>query len=208
MNFKTKNGDLINFEQLVSSINSISKKQSTLLIGIDGCGGSGKSTLANQLRAECSNVTVVHMDDFYLPSAKIENENPTNKSIGADFDWKRLLEEVLNPISNGLEGRYKRYDWEKDSLVGSHIVSASGIVIIEGVYATRQELAGMYDLKIWVNCPRETRIKRGIARDGEAARDMWENNWMIAEDMYVESHKPHEFADFIIDGTNNEVTNK
>ena len=57
------------------------------------------------------------------------------------FDWKRLLKEVLNPISNGLEGRYKRYDWEKDSLVGSHIVSASGIVIIEGVYATRQELA-------------------------------------------------------------------
>ena len=102
------------------------------------------------------------MDDFYLPSAKIVNENPTNKSIGADFDWKRLLKEVLNPISNGLEGRYKRYDWEKDSLVGSHIVPAGGIVIIEGVYATRQELAGMYDLKIWVNCPRETRIKEEL----------------------------------------------
>ena len=99
---------------------------------------------------------------FIYHLQKIENENPTNKSIGADFDWKRLLKEVLNPISNGLEGRYKRYDWEKDSLVGSHIVSASGIVIIEGVYATRQELAGMYDLKIWVNCPRETRIKEEL----------------------------------------------
>lgn len=148
------------------------------------------------------------MDDFYLPSAKIVNEHPTNKSIGADFDWKRLLQEVLDPISNGIEGCYKRYDWETDSLAESHTVSANGIVIIEGVYATRQELAGMYDLKIWVNCPRETRIKRGIARDGEAARDMWENNWMVAEDMYVEIHKPHEFADFIIDGTNNEITNK
>lgn len=37
---------------------------------------------------------------------------------------------------------------------------------------------------------------------------MWENNWMVAEDMYVESHKPQEFADFIIDGTDNEITNK
>ncbi|ADK05373.1 TPA: uridine kinase family protein [Bacillus anthracis] len=183
-------------------------EQSLLIIGIDGCGGAGKSTLANKIKSNFSTVTIVHMDDFYLPSAKIVNDNPTNKSIGADFDWKRLLKEVLNPISNGLEGRYKRYDWEKDSLVGSHIVPAGGIVIIEGVYATRQELAGMYDLKIWVNCPRETRIKRGIARDGEAARDMWENNWMVAEGMYVESHKPHEFADFIIDGTNNEITNK
>ncbi|MGM1356945.1 uridine kinase family protein [Bacillus cereus group sp. BceL297] len=189
--------------KIIERIQEKCTEQSVIIIGIDGCGGAGKSTLANKIKSNFSTVTIVHMDDFYLPSAKIENENPTNKSIGADFDWKRLLEEVLNPISNGLEGRYKRYDWEKDSLVGSR-----GIVIIEGVYATRQELAGMYDLKIWVNCPRETRIKRGIARDGEAARDMWENNWMIAEDMYVESHKPHEFADFIIDGTNNEVTNK
>lgn len=183
-------------------------EQSLLIIGIDGCGGAGESTLANKIKSNFSTVTIVHMDDFYLPSTKIVNENPTNKSIGADFDWKRLLQEVLDPISNGVEGCYKRYDWETDSLVASHIVPANGIVIIEGVYATRQELAGMYDLKIWVNCPRETRIKRGIARDGEAARDMWENNWMIAEDMYVESHKPHEFADVIIDGTNNEITNK
>ncbi|MCW1939702.1 AAA family ATPase [Bacillus anthracis] len=184
------------------------KEQSLLIIGIDGCGGAGKSTLANKIKSNFSTVTIVHMDDFYLPSAKIVNEHPTNKSIGADFDWKRLLQEVLDPISNGIEGCYKRYDWETDSLAESHTISANGIVIIEGVYATRQELAGMYDLKIWVNCPRETRIKRGIARDGEAARDMWENNWMVAEDMYVEIHKPHEFADFIIDGTNNEITNK
>ncbi|AAU17750.1 AAA family ATPase [Bacillus cereus] len=184
------------------------KEQSLLIIGIDGCGGAGKSTLANKIKSNFSTVTIVHMDDFYLPSAKIVKEHPTNKSIGADFDWKRLLQEVLDPISNGIEGCYKRYDWETDSLAESHTISANGIVIIEGVYATRQELAGMYDLKIWVNCPRETRIKRGIARDGEAAREMWENNWMVAEDMYVEIHKPHEFADFIIDGTNNEITNK
>ncbi|KAB2459876.1 AAA family ATPase [Bacillus sp. CH126_4D] len=183
-------------------------EQSLLIIGIDGCGGAGKSTLANKIKSKFSTVTIVHMDDFYLPSSQIVNEHPTNKSIGADFDWKRLLQEVLDPISNSIEGCYKRYDWETDSLVESHTVPVNGIVIIEGVYATRQELAEMYDLKIWVNCPRETRIKRGIARDGEAARDMWENNWMIAEDMYVESHMPHEFADFIIDGTNNEITIK
>lgn len=183
-------------------------EQSLLIIGIDGCGGAGKSTLANKIKNKFSTVTIVHMDDFYLPSAQIINEHPTNKSIGADFDWKRLLQEVLDPISKGVEGCYKRYDWETDSLEESHTVPTNGIVIIEGVYATRQELAEMYDLKIWVNCPRETRIKRGITRDGEAARDMWENNWMIAEDMYVESHKPHEFADFIIDGTNNEITIK
>ncbi|HDR7870095.1 MULTISPECIES: uridine kinase family protein [Bacillus] len=188
--------------KILEQIRVKSVEQSLLIIGIDGCGGAGKSTLANKIKSKFSTVTIVHMDDFYLPSSQIINEHPMNKSIGADFDWKRLLQEVLDPISNGIEGCYKRYDWETDSLAETHTVPAIGIVIIEGVYATRQELAEMYDLKIWVNCPRETRIKRGIARDGEPARDMWENNWMVAEDMYVESHKPHEFADFIIDGTN------
>ncbi|HDR7355813.1 TPA: AAA family ATPase [Bacillus wiedmannii] len=194
--------------KILEQIRVKSVEQSLLIIGIDGCGGAGKSTLANKIKSKFSTVTIVHMNDFYLPSSQIINEHPTNKSIGADFDWKRLLQEVLDPISNGIEGCYKRYDWETDSLAETHTVPAIGIVIIEGVYATRQELAEMYDLKIWVNCPRETRIKRGIARDGETARDMWENNWMVAEDMYVESHKPHEFADFIIDGTNQELTNK
>ncbi|MGE6540978.1 uridine kinase family protein [Bacillus luti] len=194
--------------EILARMQEKSIKQSLLIIGIDGCGGSGKSTLANKIKSKFSTVTIVHMDDFYLPSAQIVNEHPTNKLIGADFDWKRLLQEVLDPISNGVEGCYKRYDWETDSLVESHIVPANGIVIIEGVYATRQELAEKYDLKIWVNCPRGMRLKRGIARDGEEARDMWENNWMIAEDMYVESHKPHKFADFIIDGIDNEIPNK
>ncbi|EJS68365.1 uridine kinase family protein [Bacillus wiedmannii] len=194
--------------KILEQIRVKSVEQSLLIIGIDGCGGAGKSTLANKIKSKFSTVTIVHMDDFYLTSSQIINEHPMNKSIGADFDWKRLLQEVLDPISNGIEGCYKRYDWETDSLAETHTVPAIGIVIIEGVYAARQELAEMYDLKIWVNCPRETRIKRGIARDGETARDMWENNWMVAEDMYVESHKPHEFADFIIDGINQELTNK
>lgn len=70
MNFIKVQGKFNTFEQLVGSIDTIPKKQSTLIIGIDGCGGSDKSTFANKLKQECSNVTVVHMDDFYLPSSQ------------------------------------------------------------------------------------------------------------------------------------------
>lgn len=77
-----------------------------------------------------------------------------------------------------------------------------GIVIVEGVYSIRKELRSYYDFTIWVNCPRETRLARGLERDGEEAREMWEQNWMVAEDLYVEIQKPHEWADFVIRGTN------
>ncbi|MCM3340579.1 AAA family ATPase [Paenibacillus sp. MER TA 81-3] len=188
-------------EQLVGSIDKIPKKQSALLIGIDGCGGSGKSTLAHKLKEECSDVTIVHMDDFYLPSALIQNTPPTNKPVGADFDWQRVLSQVLEPISQDKGGHYQRYDWETDSLAEWHTVPIGGIVIIEGVYSIRKELANKYDFMIWVDCLREIRLARGVERDGEAARDTWENNWMIAEDIYMEEHNPNERADLVVDGS-------
>ncbi|SMQ86757.1 Uridine kinase [Bacillus sp. OV166] len=201
MNFKAIKGEFKTFEQLVKSIDSIPKKQSTLLIGIDGCGGSGKSTFANKLKDEFSNVTVVHMDDFYLPSLKHINTNPKQKPIGADFDWKRILDQVLEPISQNKEGHYQRYDWENDDLAEWHTVPVGGTVVIEGVYSIRTELADKYDFTIWVDCPRETRLARGLERDSEEARDMWENNWMISEDIYVEEDKPFERADLLVNGT-------
>jgi len=200
MNLSSKKRDSNNFQKLVNSINISSKKHSTLLLGIDGCGGSGKSTLAEKLKEEFANVTIVHMDDFYLPSNLIINTHPTKKPIGADFDWKRLLNDVLEPISQEVEGRYQRYDWEKNSLAEWHVVPIGGIVIIEGVYSTRRELKGKYDFTVWVDCPRAIRLSRGIERDGDESRDIWENNWMISEDIYVEQHEPDKKADFIIHG--------
>lgn len=194
-------GKFNTIEQLVGSIDTISKKQSTLLIGIDGCGGSGKSTFAQKLKEECSNVTVIHMDDFYLPSAQIINTHPTKKPVGADFDWERVLNQVLEPINADEESRYQRYDWETDNLAEWHTVPIGGIVIVEGVYSIRKELEDKYDFRIWVECPRNIRLFRGLQRDGEEARGMWENNWMVAEDLYIEKYKPYERADLVVDGT-------
>jgi uridine kinase len=108
---------------------------------------------------------------------------------------------VLEPLSQDYEAHYRRYDWETDGLAQWHTVPVGGVVVIEGVYAIRKELAKLYDFRVWVHCPRETRLARGLERDGEAARDMWVSNWMVAEDLYVEAHKPYEIADLVMDGT-------
>lgn len=194
--FKSSN----DFEQLVRLIDSVPQKQSTLLIGIDGCGGSGKSTLADKLKGRLLNTTVVHMDDFYLPSSQLLKTLPKNKPIGADYDRRRVLNQVLEPIAQNKEGHYQRYDWAMDGLAEWHTVPVGGIVIIEGVYAICQEFFNKYDFTIWVECPRETRLSRGLERDGETARDRWENNWMLSEDVYVETYKPFEKANLIVSG--------
>ncbi|TWE04987.1 uridine kinase [Neobacillus bataviensis] len=199
MEFKVKKGEFPSFKQWINSVPDLPRKQSTLLIAIDGCGGSGKSTLAKCISDKWPGVTIVHMDDFYFPSEQIIQRPPLQKPIGADVDWLRVLKQVIEPISQDRTARYQRYDWDSDKLAEWHDVPIGNIVIIEGVYSSRYELADYYDFTIWVDCPRETRLARGLERDGESALDIWENNWMIAEDLYVKEHRPQGRADLVVE---------
>ncbi|GAB6257834.1 uridine kinase family protein [Peribacillus sp. N1] len=200
MNFPTLNGPYT-ISSLITKIHEISKERSLYILAIDGRGGSGKSTLAACIQAECPGSAVVHMDDFYLPSSDRVQLPPSQKPIGADYDWERVCNQILKPLTEGGEGRYQRYDWEKDTMAEWHEVPAGGLVIIEGTYSIRNELAGYHDFTIWVECPRDQRLKRGLERDGEDARQMWEDNWMVHEDLYVGAQRPQERANLVVDGT-------
>ena len=156
-----------------------------LRIGIDGGGGAGKSTLAQAVKDNSPNITIVQMDDFYFKDR---------------FDCQRLKKQVLEPLSRNQTAEYQRYDWRRKTLAEWRKVEAGGMLIVEGVYSTGKELADFYDYKVWVDCPREIRLKRGLERDGEKAREIWEKQWMPAEDFYIVNDSPRERADLIING--------
>ena len=192
---------LLTITEAVDGIRRASDRH-TVLIGIGGRGGSGKSTLARLLRGSLPESTVVELDDFYLPSdlRQRRRESGTGE-LGADFDWRRLHDQVLEPLSLGQETQYQRYDWESDTMAEWHDVSPGGIVIVEGIYATRPELRALYDLTIWVDAPRELRLERGLERDGPEARGRWLEEWMPDEDRYVERTRAPDHVDLVVDGS-------
>src|SRR5262249_12319887 len=96
---------------------------------------------------------------------------------------------------------YQRYDWDIDHLAEWHTVPVGGVVVVEGVYSTRDELAARYDFTIWLECPSDIRLARGILRSGEDVRKIWEQDWMVAEDLYIHSQRPHLRADLIVDSS-------
>ena len=100
----------------------------------------------------------------------------------------------------GTSGRCLVLDWVARRPGGIHRVEPSGIVVVEGVCALHRMFREEYDVRVWVEAPYETRLARGVARDGEAARATWVEQWMPAEDRYVERDDPIACADLVVDG--------
>lgn len=155
----------------------------TVIVAIDGCGGAGKSTLAAELSADFD-AAVVHTDDF--------------ASWDDPLDWwPRVRDEVLVPLGAGRPARFQRYDWDARALTEVVEIAPGGVVIIEGVSASRRAFRPWLAASIWVEAPRELRLRRGLARDGDSARAHWEE-WMAAEDAWIDSESPIEACDVIV----------
>lgn len=183
---------------LVAEVGRRAGPERVVLVGIDGRGGAGKSTFARALAARLSVASVVEFDDFYRPTAT--RLPPGDSDIGGNFEWRRLRDQVLLPLSRGEEARYRRYDWGSDSMAEWHGVPARGAVVVEGNYSTREELRDLYDFRVWVDAPHDLRLARGLARDGEGARSRWLDEWMPEEERYLSAHEPRLHADLIVDG--------
>lgn len=169
-----------------------------LRIGIDGPGGSGKSTLAQNLVAALpAGATLVNGDDFYRPST---DPRRSDERIGGLIDIPRMGRQVLDPHREGKQICYQRYDWHHDQMGEWVNADANITLIVEGVYSTHRALRAAYDVLIWVNADRLVRLTRGLARDGERARSMWESVWIPAEDRYLVAQAPADAAHLVLDG--------
>jgi len=152
------------------------------LVGIGGRGGAGKSTLAHRFVG----AQVVGTDEFWS---------------GRDFELSRLHTEVLLPLREGRTARYHGYDWgRREPYPEERVVEPRGVVVVEGVCALHRDFRDLFDLRIWVEAPRDVRLARGVARDGEDSRDTWENTWMPREEAYIARDDPVSSAHLVVSG--------
>ena len=171
----------------------------TTLVGIDGPGGAGKSVLAASIARKDARISVVPIDDFYVPRGKRMRGRDAALVPWKNVEVSRLLQEVLQPLTAGKEGSYRRYDWGSDALAERRGIPAGGLVLVEGVYALMRPLTDYYHFKVWMDCPRELRLERGLARDGQEALGQWKDQWMPAEDRYASTQRPMGLADLMLD---------
>ncbi len=168
------------------------------IVAVDGRSGAGKSTLAGVL-AELLDAAVIDGDDFYAGGTRLREDDVAQRAA-ACIDWTRQRA-VLDALRAGRDGVWRAFDW--DAFDGSlcvqpTVLAPSRVVILEGVYAARPELAALVDLTVLVTIEDGPRLARLLAREGHIGP--WERQWHEAERHYFEHVMPARAFDVIVDG--------
>jgi para-aminobenzoate synthetase len=176
-----------------------------VLVGLDGGAGAGKSTLAAAAAAATAGLSVITADDFYVGFRGEEWDAMTlSEQSDRCMDWRRQRV-VLEALSRGQEASWQPYDWEADDgrLQDRWLrCEPTRIVILEGVYSTRPELADLLDLRVLLDVPDDARRERIRVREGEGYREEWEARWFAAEAYYLEHVMPSAAFDLVLRSPN------
>jgi len=158
---------------------------------VDGPAGSGKTTTAAAL-SETATIrgaaaTVLHLDDLYEGWSGLEGSL-----------WPRLRQQVLEPLRRGRAGRFQRYDWPSGRFDDWVDVAVPDLLVLEGCGSARRAADAFASVRVWVEAPDDLRLARGLARDGDAARDHW-LRWMRDETAHFARERTRERADVRLD---------
>ena len=173
-----------------------------VVIAIDGPSSSGKSILATALALR-SGAAVLEGDDFYrdtLPSLSVAQREAMSDAavVDAVIDWERLRDEGLLPLRAGHPATFQPYEWGANNgrLASAKTIPAAKLIIVEGVYAARPELADLIDFAIYLGIDPDVRAKRYAQREDDPG---WRGFWERGEVYYFSDVRPPASFDLQLD---------
>lgn len=183
-------------------------------MAIDGVDGAGKTHLANELAAELTtrgeHVIRASTDNFHNPR-HIRHEPGKTSPAGFyhnSFNYEALTETLLTPLSPNGIGRYTTqiYDITTETPVTPTFEQAAdaAILIFDGIFTHRKELADFWDYSIWLEVPFTTSIPRAADRGGLHPDPTHESNhrYVAGQQLYMAECAPATKATVRIDNTN------
>jgi uridine kinase len=171
-----------------------------IIVAIDGRSGTGKSTLTAAV-AKPLGATVIKGDDFYAGGSDEHwDALDAAEKVAQVIDWPRQRV-LLGTLRERRPAIWYPYDWEANDgrLSIQGIVSEpSDVVILEGAYAARPELADLLTVRVLLHTEVEARRDRLATREGEEYRRTWEARWTEAEDYYFNQVMPPDAFDLVL----------
>jgi len=179
-------------EAVLREIDALRPGKERLLVAIDGRSASGKTTLAALLQERCG-CDVVHIDSFFL-----RPEQRTAQRLaepGGNVDRERFAEEVLAPLGRGEPFSYRPFDCKIQELMEPIHIAPRPITVVEGAYSCHPQLAGSYDLTVFLSVGRAEQARRILARNGKAGAAAFAEKWIPLEERYFAACQTEERCD-------------
>jgi molybdopterin-guanine dinucleotide biosynthesis protein A len=174
-----------------------------IVIAIDGPSCAGKSILANAVALRAGG-SVLEGDAFYrtaLQKLSVAQREAISDAgvVDAVIDWERLRDEALLPLRARHPATFQPYDWNADDgrLAPPKTIPAADVIIVDGVYAARPELAELVDMTVYLGVDPQTRASRYAARNNDPD---WARFWERGEAHYFVHLRPPASFDLQLDG--------
>jgi uridine kinase len=184
-----------------------------VLIAVDGVDGSGKTTFAAHLAEALARVgrsaLVVHEDDFLNPRAvrhRLGLDSPEGFFLHS-YDLQALGSKVLDPVARGAGVRIVPaiFDFRTDTTVDTEPVDVppDAVVIVEGMFLHRDELADRWDLSVFLDVPFAETARRMAERDGSNPDPEHPSmrRYIQGQRHYLSVCRPQRRATFVIDNS-------
>jgi uridine kinase len=185
------------------------------VLGICGIDLSGKTEFANSLAEYLASrrlkVMVLHLDDFHNPRAfRNSGSDPVDNYLNRNFNLGLLTKEVLVPIH---EKRSFPVDLTLLDLMSDQYsirkrfsIDRETIVLLEGIFLFRLELASFIDYRVFLEISFEEARRRVSIRDipiyGPEMMQRYETKYWPAQKKYLAENPPRQTADMVVDNNN------
>lgn len=183
------------------------------VIAVDGVDGSGKTTFAGRLAAAIGNAgraaLIVHEDDFLAPREvryRLGRHSPEG-FFRDSYDLVALIRHVLDPLSPGGDRRVRRrvFDHRTDAPVDAldEHVPADAVVIVEGMFLHRDDLADRWDWSVFLDVPFAETARRMAERDGSHPDPEHPSmrRYVEGQRIYLASCRPRIRSTVVLDNT-------
>jgi uridine kinase len=181
------------------------------LVAVDGVDGSGKTTFAQALAAAYREagraVEVVHLDDYLNPRTtryRLGRRSPEGYFVDT-YDLDAFTQHVLEPLRPHGSGTILRrfFDLRVDARVDDRPVEvpSDGVVIVEGMFLHRDELAGVWDMSVFLDVPFEVSVRRLARRDGSNPDPSHASmtRYVEGQRLYLSRCRPERRATHVVD---------